>query len=191
MICAPDTLMFTNPRGTMMRNRRHGVVCALLMVLSGCATIPQPPAEPIDDNLIVPKSRIGKLALGISEATLLQWMGTPDKSLGDLYHYRSGDLDLAFEGGKLASVKTRSARFATAEGIAVGAPEIKLRATWGAPVTTYEYAYFETEQCGAPVCDATEVAAIEYCFSNGLVVQIDPQPDRRVVRAIKVDYRGC
>lgn len=183
-----------------MKRNTIGIVFTLGL-LAGCAggpPIPEPPAEPIDDNRIVPYSRIGKLALGMSEATLFKLMGEPSETHcigtkttdGVVYQcegdnsYRYGDLWVHFKKGKVYSISTLSGRFATADGISVGSPELKVRAAWGQPTRMREMG-----PCGDPYCNTTKVEYVQYCFSNGMNVDIDHRT--RAVTLIEVYYRGC
>src|SRR5688572_14405654 len=113
-----------------------------LIALFGCAgttvTVPEPPKQAMNDTLIVPKSRIGPAALGMTEANLFEWLGNPDQVIrGDggrmTYRYDGRGLYLVFERGRAVSVQARSSRYRTADGISVGTPELKVRAAWGQP----------------------------------------------------------
>lgn len=155
--------------------RGLALVPLIVVFLAACSTTPDPPATPIDDNAIVPYSRIGKLALGINEAILLKWMGVPDRTLGETYYYfRNGEqeLSIGFDRGKAWYVSTLSPRFATADGIRVGMSELEVRAAWGGPIKTL---------------DLYEIGRLDYCFRNGLQASFDSS--RRTVTAIEVNYR--
>lgn len=184
----------------MRRARAAGTFIALCVLTACAGTMPTPPAEPIDDTQIVPYSRIGKLALGMTEAMLFKAMGEPEKTHcigtkklseatyaceGDnTYVYQGGTLFIGFSKGRAYYVETTSSRYATADGVSVGASDLRMRAAWGTPTKTRELG-----PCGDPACDTIDVETYEYCFKNGLQADIDA--DTRKVRMIGVRVSGC
>lgn len=167
-------------QGKLMRN--VVVIALVTSALLGCAgtNLPDPPKAPIRDNLIVPRVRIGEAAVGMTEAQLLQWLGTPSRSIqgsgGEMwYWYETKGLFLEFERGRAVRIEaTSGSSYRTADGIGAGTPEIKARATWGQPTKSFDY--HERNQH-------------HYCFANGLKVTVDTQTSAVSVIGIWAD--GC
>lgn len=162
-----------------------GRVASLLWLgaLLGCAgtspSLPEPPKEAIRDGLIVPRVRIGEAALGMSEADLLRWLGTPTATFrGDgsnvSYRYEGKGLFIRFEGGRATSIQAFGGNFRTADGIGVGTPELKVRVAWGPPTKS---------------TSLHEVNQHDLCFSNDLNVMVNTRSS--TVSSIAVDARGC
>lgn len=153
-----------------------------LVALAGCAgtpVVPEPPKEPIRDNLIVPRVRIGEAALGMSEANLLQWLGTPSNTLRSSssyvwYEYSSKGLGIGFTAGRATTVRTTTSSHRTADGISVGTPELRVRATWGQPTMSADY---------------HEMNGYDYCFANDLKVGVDTRSS--TVRLIEISAERC
>lgn len=145
----------------------------MLGTLAGCAGTPK---EPIRDNLIVPRVRIGEAALGMTEANLLKWIGTPTKT----YSYRGSDnqylyakgLWVGFSGGKASGIAVMAGPYRTADGIGIGTPELQMRGAWGTPTKQQEL-------------DGQR----QYCFKNGLTATVDARA--RTVKEIAVYASGC
>lgn len=168
---------------------RIAAVFVLLTAAAGCASkMPMPPAEPIDDTQIVPYSRIGKLALGMTEAQLLKWMGEPEKTLrlsatDNFYYYDGGRLHVRFENGRADYVATLNSRYASNDGISVGASDLRMRAVWGSPTRTRSLG-----PCG-DTCDTIKVQTYQYCFKNGLQVDVDAETGKVALIGVRVE--GC
>ena len=77
----------------------------------------------VDDNLIVPGTRIGPATIGLSMATVGQKLGKakmrPHNS-GVMYLYESFGLVIYAENDKVTSVTARSPLFSTRQGVRVG-----------------------------------------------------------------------
>ncbi len=155
----------------------------VLGFLCGCAGMQAPPPEPpnaaIHDNLIVPRVRIGEAALGMSEANLLEWLGTPSQTIrgggSDVwYEYSSKGLGIGFTAGRARTVQTTTSSHRTADGISVGTPELKVRATWGQPTMS---------------ADFHELNGYDYCFANDLKVGVDTRSS--TVRFIQISAERC
>lgn len=161
-----------------MSLRGLALVPLIAVVVAACGSttrIPDPPTMPIDDDAIVPYSRIGKVALGIDEATLLKWMGVPKESHGDAHFYQRGGKHpdiVQTSGGRVNRIATGSPRFVTADGIRVGSSVLEMRAAWGEPTKSL---------------DLHEIDRFEYCFRNGLQASVDTT--RSVIAAIEVTGR--
>lgn len=167
--------------------------CALvgaLLVLAGCAaTIPEPPKEPIRDQRIVPYSRIGEAALGMTEAQLLQWIGTPSNTYeygqrDNQYVFAGRGLWVGFSGGKASGITANRGSYRTTDGIGLGSPELEMRVAWGRPTRQRNLG-----PCGDSQCNTMKVEQVEFCFANGLMATIDAAT-RRVI-SVSVYASGC
>lgn len=148
------------------------------VVLGGCASMPEPPAKPIYDSAVVPGVRIGPAALGMTEANMLQWLGEPSKtnSYGNRdnqYIYADRGLWIGFEGGRAEGIAASQSRYATSDGISVGASELKLRTTWGQPKSRMQRGDYH----------------VQYCFSNGIRASVELQSRR--VTELSIWVKGC
>src|SRR5262245_7807256 len=114
------------------------------LALGGCASteqaeLPQPPAQPVFDRVIVPGQRVGPVALGMQAAQLLQSLGAPVRSSHD---FSDGSWNTFSNGmavfvrdsdNRVSMINIESAEFATEHGVGVGSSEIEIRSRMGAP----------------------------------------------------------
>jgi hypothetical protein len=127
-----------------------GVAFASLLLLTAFTDdpatnpVPSPPASIPKDNLIVPKVRIGGVALGMTMAQLYAAMGDPTRSIssetGGQYSYgtSNGPLGSAWiiltnAQGQVYQIGMTLSQYATASGIAVGNSPLRVQALLGAP----------------------------------------------------------
>ncbi|MGQ0547922.1 MAG: hypothetical protein ACT4P3_21755 [Betaproteobacteria bacterium] len=158
------------------------VVAVATAAFVGCAgrQLPDPPKEPIRDDLIVPKVRIGEAALGMTESQVLQWLGTPNDTIrGDgsriWYRYDRKGLFVGVEGGRVVQVEAMTgSSYRSADGIGPGTPELKVRAAWGQPTKSVSM---------------HELSRFDYCFANDLKVMVDTRES--TVSAIAIYADGC
>lgn len=167
-----------------------------VVALGGCAgsvTLPEPPKEAMRDTLIVPRVRVGPAALGMTEANMLEWLGEPEGTLGSAtdtpgYMHESRGLTVWFnKRGRASLITVSNSRYATADGISVGASIAKLRTAWGPPVKRKELA----GPCADSTCKTQIVDVVKYCFSNGMQanVRVDTSQPRVAVLEVRAD--GC
>lgn len=114
-----------------------------LALLGGCGVfggerLPAPPAEATFDSAIVPGQRIGPVALGMSGPQLLQAAGSPRTSNHSMdvtsAQFLNGvEVSVRDRDNRVTSASTADGRYATADGLRVGASELEVRSFQGKP----------------------------------------------------------
>ncbi len=138
----------------------------------------EPPTAAPRDEMVVPGGRIGPIALGMSAATLFNTLGTPDESNrfkdAQAIHYKSVGLRTTVLDSyqQVINVHTDEPRYATAEGIRVGASELEVRAKLGPPVSTSTFG--EGELFRQMMCYGTGLQLI--LGANGKVLSMGVYP---------------
>jgi hypothetical protein len=130
----------------------------------------------IDDNLIVPGERVGRVFLGMTEEQLYKRMGTPDQlPPGTGVTNLNGEAMITYIWGDLIAYVQPSThkvlmihvqrvgggiRYATTEGVALGTSELEMKSKLGPPAWGPNRVY-------------TDRDVNQYCFSSGLQLWID------------------
>ncbi|HEX2668214.1 MAG TPA: hypothetical protein VHP13_07545 [Gammaproteobacteria bacterium] len=136
-----------------------------IVAIGGCASappLPPPPTQlPPDDYLIVPGTRIGPVAIGMTSEQVLQVKGSPDKgSTRSMYNYHDDYRVIVDDKTQqVLRVDTRSVWYSTAEGVKPGQSELDMRAKMGTPDSSSNVG---TE----------ELPTYLYCYDRGLAVYI-------------------
>lgn len=169
---------------------RRFLSIAFAGVLAACAIDPPqppPPTEPpVFDHLIVPGKRVGPVSLGMKRDQVLASLGLPvdtyvypGGSVGLLYE-RHTNADGSYHDGLEIQVSGRSSQveyiqiasfnsgYATAEGLAVGMQERKVRELMGPP----EKVVLKTAHTFDTFC----YQGLRVYFSEGEVVRIAVNP---------------
>ena len=130
------------------------ILAASLSVMAACASAPLT----LNDNQIVPGTRVGDVEIGMPLDQLLALKGVPRQTIP---MRGSAATTYVFDGMTVGAhdevywIIVQDARFRTAEGISKGSEQITTRATFGVPdcvvskaeTTIYDYGdiYFDVE----------------------------------------------
>ncbi len=154
-----------------MRQIGKLLLAALAVGLAGCGSagdvLPDPPAAPIHDHLIVPGVRVGPVSLGMTAPDLYRTMGEPLKTEAMF----DGNVTEFSYPGFAARVSNRlqrvnyiyvtSPEYATQSGVKVGFSDLAVRASQGNPTT-----YHSVNAQNSSMCYADGMALI---LRNGIV----------------------
>lgn len=143
---------------------------ALSLLLAGCSSeliIPHAPSSvPPGDDTIVPGSRIGDVALGMTNKQLLEAEGIPEQSnrpftTAATYHYGNNHLLVSVDDAsqQVWWIYVNSDLYQTKEGVEVGQSELEMRAALGNPD--------ESRNIGTD-----EIPEYLNCYKSGLSVYV-------------------
>lgn len=155
--------------GSMLRCLSAAVLFSSAL-LTGCASVPPLPAPPNqlppDDSLIVPGTRIGPVAIGMTSKQVLQAKGTPSNSIfrytdAAVYPYDQNKYSVVVDDAtqQVWRVTTFSDQYQTAEGVGVGSSELEMRANLGNPDSSTNW-------------DKADPPTYLYCYDKGLGIYI-------------------
>jgi len=172
----------------------------LAVLVVGCAamdrrvTMPPPGCSPNNDTLLVSGCRIGPVALGMTEAELLKFVGPPARSRayedvnGSMYSYDDLELWAKVINGRVSEISIGIvsrvgglSRYATAEGIRLGSTELEVRAKMGQP----SWRIFQGE-----VPDA-DMQWWSYCYQDGTLVRLAGGGAGDAGRVRELVVNGC
>jgi hypothetical protein len=123
----------------------------------------------------------------MNEKQMMERLGRPDETIGygdGAYLFRRQGLLIAFGLKGAYMVATTKPEFATSDGIAVGISLKGIRAKWGEPTDSREVG-----QCLGVGCEELKVEKMQYCFRNGMQVEVDEVSQR--VTLLQVQSGGC
>jgi hypothetical protein len=87
----------------------------------------------LDDHLIVPGVRVGRLVLGITDEEVFRVIGDPDRSYSYGYIYDDKGLTVAIKYDRLVLITVKNSRYSTTEGVKVGDDILRLTDALGKP----------------------------------------------------------
>jgi hypothetical protein len=136
--------------GTVLRLvARAAVAIPILGMLDGCVSPMYSPeslwavAEEreqardnsmLDDYLIVPGVRVGKLVLGMTDEEVFRVLGVPDRGYSYGFIYDDKGLTIAIKGDRLVLITVKHSQYSTWEGVKVGDGILRLTDALGKPV---------------------------------------------------------